>query len=654
MHSTTDRTGVVSLSTAGLVGRDSEFRELRSRVDCPETRLITVTGPVGVGKSRLAAAVFDAALGGFTDGGRFLDLNEASAARDPEETLAGLLGLPADGLREGLRDRSFLLALDGVDRIRTELAPAVQSLVTDCPGLTVLLTGPERLGVYGEAVLCLDPLPTPEPAAAPDLAALEQNPAVRLFVERTRLVRPNFVLTEDNLDAVVRLCARTDGLPMAIEFAAARMKLMSPQRLLAELDEDLGALSGSDFDTLSRHCGMHAAIEHCLSMLSDEESHMLRRVSLFHREFDQESAEGVAGAGPARTHRLLESLVDKSILRTSECPDGDLLITTLGLTRQYVLEQMRQGEEHLPARRDHAGYFVRLIDEARADLIGPGQSLRLIEFDHWMSDIAEALAFLSATGDRENVVRCVTALLPYWYARGRAADAVAWLRAALGPVDDDESVPTIATPIATPITPRTAAAGERALAELLAATGAFADAEQWLARALTHARALGDESGTLACLRLAGLAAFQQGDLPAAERFLAQCAAEAGRHDPHERAAALRALADVRRAAGDARGATAPAEEALALLQRVKDVRGVVRTNVVRADIAFDAGDPDAAVELHQTALLQAAELQDVEAGALGLERFAILLTRSQGRSTEVWRRAAQALGAAAALRAAT
>jgi predicted ATPase/DNA-binding CsgD family transcriptional regulator len=506
----------------------------------------------------------------------------------------------------------------------------------------VLVTGPERLGVYGEILLRLDPLALPSPERSEDLPTMQQIPSVLLFVQRTRMVRPNFALTNENLDAVAKLCIRTDGIPLAIELAAARMKLLSPQRLLAELDKDLDSLSGTEFDTLSRHRGMRQAIERSLGGLKREERAFLARLAMFGKEFDAAAAVGMSTIDAGGTQQLLERLVDKNLLRTTECPDGDLIITMLGLTRQYLLERLGEQEDSKGIRSDHARYFLSMTRSAEAALRGPEQTRWLQQMDHWHLDITTALRYFEEVGDGASLIAMTTALRLYWQARGSARDGIRWLHQGL------ESAGTGGTD------PDVTAGAERVMAELLLCTGELRSAEDWLGRARTRYEELDDSAGIASCLRISGQVAFHRGDLAEAERRFEECVSLCPPEDDAGRGEALRDLAECHRSSGDLQTAKAVAEEALAVFRPTRDTRNIALTNIVRADVAFAAGDQDTAIELYQTAMLQIAELGHLLACAMALEKFAIVLTRSRSRPTETWRRAAKAFGTAAAIRATT
>ncbi|MFF7795753.1 LuxR C-terminal-related transcriptional regulator [Streptomyces sp. NPDC007991] len=639
--------GVLTVAGHGLVGRQEERAELRGLLGEAAVHVVTVTGPAGVGKSRLAAAAFADVVGSFEDGGWAVDLNDVRPGQDPETVLAETLGLDTGTdrpvhtlLREYLQSRRCLLLLDGCDRMRAALVPVVTRLVNDCPRLTVLMTGIERLGVYGEVLLRLGPLELPPADGEPGLAELREIPSVKLFVERTAVSRPNFALTEHNRDAVVRLCRRTDGLPMAIEFAASRMKMLSPQRLLDELDTGLDALSGTEFDTLSRHRAMSAAIARQLEALDKHERALLRRLAVFHRAFDLPTAQAMWPGDVTELQRLLEMFVDKSLLRTDECADGELIISMLGLTRQFLLEEAHTLGESDELATAHATFCADLAESAESGLRGPEQSRWLLLIDYWRQDLIGALDFLARSGDTAGVVRIAASLHEYWQARGEVREGITRLRSGLDAGNG--------------LTLRQQATARLSLAELLMSACEMTAAEECLAEARAAFEELGDHAAVAACVRGAGLVALQRGDLAEADRRLEDCVAATAGGDGAEHAEVLRILAEVRRAEGDAAGARRLAEDALAFFEQQRDVRSIALTRLVLGDVAFALGDQDRALDLYRSALQGIAGLKHLALCALGLEKFTLLLTRCRGQSMETWRRAARALGAAAGIRAAT
>ncbi|GAB3476643.1 ATP-binding protein [Amycolatopsis cihanbeyliensis] len=633
-----------------LVGRAVEFGSLRDELLGPGGRMITVTGPVGVGKSRLAAALFEHVSPEFEDGGCFLDLTDVDPLR-PDGVLAAMItmaeaeaGTEAATAQERvvsyLRDKHFLLVLDGCEHLMEMLPSLLAALVTACPRLSTLVVSLEPLRVYGEALFRLTPLPVPDPRRCDDLAALQQVPAVLLFVQRTRAVRPGFTLTTENREAVARLSVLTDGLPLAIELAAAQMKLSSPQNLLATLDGDLARLSGTGSDTLSRHHCMRAAVAWSLKRLRNDEQMFLGSLALFPDQFDLDAAGGVARTGAAETHRFLEQLVDRNLLQTGECLDGDLTFSMFGLTRLYVLQWLRQTGDYERVLRGHADYFLDMAETAESALAGPGQARWLHRLESWHGAVEVALRFLTSAGDGARAVSLASALRLYWLGRGKATSGKHWLKEGLG----TEGLPE-----------HLAAKGEAVLGELMLWTGEQEAAVKCLTSARGRYQELGDPRGDATCLNRLGLAAYYHGDLAEAERVLDESVVAFQALDlTREHAMAMRDLADCHRASGNLKAAKEAAEAALADFLRQQDLRNVALTRYVLADVALDLADRDEAGRLYDMSLRELDELGDLSACAIGLEKSAILLTSSHGRITESWRRAARALGTASDLRATT
>ncbi len=572
-----------------LIGRDDELAGVRGRLTDPTGRLLTVTGPVGVGKSRFVAALADDVSAAFKDGREYVDLTGTKPAGDLDDLLAGSLAdrpAPAGGDPALPRDRQCLLVLDGCERLTATLAPRLDTLLSACPQLTVLAASPARLGIYGEVVVRLAPLRVPDPTQAADPAALSRIPAVRLFVERTQAIRPDFRLTDANQAAVAELCARTDGLPLAIELLAARMALSSPQRLLAELDRDVGSLTGTDSDTLSRHHSMTAAIESSLDLLSEQERLLIDRLAVFAGYFDAAAAAAVGGTTPEQTCLLLAGLTDKNLLCTAECPDGDLMFRLFRLTRRY-LQRRPLTADYRALRRAHANHVLALA-AAGPDSPGLDRAPQLELVGSWHEDILTALAYLDESGDRVSMDRLASALRDHWRA-GWLTEGIRWLTGSGR------------------LTPQ----GAGVLGELLLEKARL-DAEQGRGEDLVATdRLSGTELGT-ALLELAGylFAAHHRGQ---ANRF---------------------------------------AEAALGEFTRHQDTRGIAHAHYVLADVASSAGDRTKALRLCRKALSGLRELPDPVGHAAGLERLAVLLIAGPGCAPDKLEQAVCALGAAAGLRA--
>ncbi|WP_160097190.1 LuxR C-terminal-related transcriptional regulator [Kibdelosporangium aridum] len=580
-------------SRTPLIGRDDELAEVRMRLTDPRVRLLTVTGPVGVGKSRFVAALAEDVSPAFEGGGGYLDLTDTEPARDLDDLVAESmtdLSTAASGFPALPRDQRFLLVLDGCDRLTATLATRLTGLLSAYPQLTVLVASPARLGIYGEVVVRLALLQVPDPTQAADPAALSQIPAVRLFVERTQAIRPDFRLTDANQAAVAELCARTDGLPLAIELLAARMALSSPQRLLAELDRDIGSLAGSGSDTLSRHHSMMAALESSLDLLSADERLLIGRLAVFAGYFDAAAAAAVGGTTPEQTCQLMAGLMDKNLLRTAECPDGDLIFRLFRLTRRYLLQDLQQTEDYRAIRRAHAEYVLALAASG-PDSRGLDRAPQLELVGSWHEDILMALTYLDESGDKVSMGRLASALRDHWRT-GWLTEGIRWLTGSGR------------------LTPQ----GAGVLGELL----------------IEKARLDAAEHG-------------YSGDLVAADRLSGT-----------EQGAALLDLAGYLFAANHGEQASRLTEAALREFTRHQDMRGIAHARYVLADIASSAGDRKKAIRLCRKALSGLRELPDPAGHAAGLERLAVLLIGGPGCARKELEQAVCALGAAAGLRAST
>src|SRR5829696_2460083 len=356
--------------TSGFVGREAELAEIAERLADESVRLLTLTGPGGIGKTRLALTAANEAIDRFEHGVLFVDL---SAARDPESvlaTLAGVLGLEAtgaesllDSLRERLRDEHALLILDNFEQV-PKAASTVAQLLQDCPRLQVVVTSREALHLRGEHLFPVPPLSLPgdvrKTASTEQLAEYE---AVQLFVERARAVKPDFRLTDENAAAVAEICRRLDGLPLALELATARITLFSPEALLDRLDESLQLLRSGARDLPARQQTLSATIEWSYELLEPGEQRLFELLAAFSGatfEAVEAVARSINDHGDARIDALdgLASLVDKSLVRRGGS-NGDARFVMLTTVKEYAVERLRRNPHFEgAARRAHAAYFA--------------------------------------------------------------------------------------------------------------------------------------------------------------------------------------------------------------------------------------------------------------------------------------------------------
>ncbi|WP_161965118.1 ATP-binding protein [Ornithinimicrobium cerasi] len=435
----------------GLVGRVGERRELHAMLGDPAVRLVTLTGTGGVGKTRLAAAVALETSELFPDGSYLVDLTSLSAAEQLPAAIATALELPAEPgaamgtrLQHHLAHRRMLLLLDNFERV-LPAAVTVSHLLEASTLLTVLVTSRVSLGVHGEYEFPVDTLSLP---SGTSLAEVRESEAVTLFVRRATQARPAFELTQENAAAVAEVCRLLDGLPLAIELAAARTKLFTPQALVRRLDDRLSVLSGGAADAPSRHRTLRAAIDWSFELLSPDERGFFSDLSVFVAGAGLEAIEAVAPVTDGDPAQLLESLVNHSLVRQREV-HGEVRFTMLDVLRQYALEVAGADPHRLRSVRvRHADYFLDLITRVgHADQGGLTQEERVLgeERDNLRSALQfcldEAARGDSSAGDR--AVALAGRMARHWYVHGQAREGIRLLDEALAsaphPPAEDEA-----------------------------------------------------------------------------------------------------------------------------------------------------------------------------------------------------------------------
>ena len=423
--------GALPVPPTPLVDREQETTEVEDLVVRQGVRLITLTGPGGVGKSRLAVEVAGRLGQGFADGVRFVDLASVSAAELVPAAVAAGLGLNTSGGRlctdlvSYLRGKRLLLVLDNFEQV-TEAAPMVAELLAAAPGLVTLVTSRTVLRVSGEYELCVPPLAVPP---SRDAGNLDEYASVRLFVARAGAAAPGFELTGRNAQAIAEICRRLDGLPLAIELAAARIRMLPPRALLARLDDRMSVLTEGPRDLPERQRTLRNTLDWSFSLLSADEKALFARLGVFAGTFGLPAAEAVCrdadpstpAGPPGRAVDTLSSLVDSSLVRP-EPREDEPRFTLLETIRVYALERLRESGDWQEAHDRHAAYFLSLAEPPDAELHGAGQLAWLNRLEIRRGNLNAALSWLTDTDQLGAALHLIWTTWRFWWLHGHAGE----------------------------------------------------------------------------------------------------------------------------------------------------------------------------------------------------------------------------------------
>ena len=425
-----------------LVGREHELSLLQQFLLQPDVRLLTVLGPPGVGKTRLSLALAQSALEHFADGVYFVSL---ASVNEPELVVAAIARTlrarqvsqfaepTLDLLKQWLHDQQMLLVLDNFEQV-VRAAPLVADLLQASPSLKVLATSREALHLRGEKQFPLSPLTFPAPLdAGTELESLpERYPAVKLFVERAQTLRPEFRLTHENASALAEICARLDGLPLAIELVAARVRSLSPEQLLMRLLNAQGRfqlrmVADGLSDLPVRQQTLHNAIDWSYNLLSAAERVVFRRLSVFVGGCTLEAAEKVTSDSDNSVLDAMTSLLDKSLLQQYE-QDGEQRFSMLETIREFALEKFSLNAGEADAvRRRHAEYFLALAEQARPQLTGAEQRRWLDRLEREHDNLRAALHWSLETGNAELAAQMQAFMWRFWWLRGHLTEGRRWM-----------------------------------------------------------------------------------------------------------------------------------------------------------------------------------------------------------------------------------
>src|SRR5829696_2091597 len=595
-------TNNLPLQATPLIGREREVEAVCGLLRSPETRLLTLLGPGGTGKTRVGLQVAAELVDDFEDGVFFVPI---AAITDPTlvaPTIARALGLseggarPAEELLEGyLRDRQMLLLLDNFEQI-LEAAPVVDRLLSTADDLKILATSRTPLGLYGEYEFPIPPLSLPDPDSLQPLENLTEYEAIRLFVERAQAVKPDFALTKENAPVVVEICARLDGLPLAIELAAARIKLLPPRLLLDRLGNRLKLLTGGARNLPERQRTLRNAIEWSYELLDEGEKMLFGRLGVFSSGATLEAMEAVCdteGDLPTDVFEGASSLLDKGLLRQEEGAGGEPRFVMLETIHEFANAKLEGSGEAEAVRRAHAEYFLALAEEAEPMLWGAEDAEWLDRLAQEHDNMRAALSWAMEHGEATLALRVSGALRWFWYMEGYYGEGRRWLEAALGK--------------------DWGAAAAEARARALEGVGWLASSQGDLDRAQGAAKE-GLKLSTEAGLGKVIVADFQN------------------------------VLGDAARHRGDYERAAELLEKSLALHKTVKDTRGVAWSLGDLANVASDRGSYERARALYEEGLVLSRELGGAE--LLGAYLISLgdeyLLEGNPERATELNEEAAE------------
>jgi predicted ATPase/class 3 adenylate cyclase len=407
-----------------FLGREREIGDVIGLLG--QTRLLTLTGPGGTGKTRLALQVAARSMTGFPDGVWFVALGPISEADLVAPTIAHEVGIPDRGGRnpvgrliDHFRGKRTLVILDNFEQIQPA-AVVVSELVTACSELVILVTSRSALHLYGEREFPVPPLGVPDPQHLPDFASLSQYEAVALFVERARAVKPGFNVTNENAPAVAEIAYRLDGLPLALELAAARIKLLTPQAILARFNDRLDLLSGGPRDLPARQQTLRGAIGWSYDMLEPEDRALFTSFSVFVGGAPIEAVEEVCrpaieGGG---VFDPLASLVDKSLIRQADTPTGEPRFSMLNTIREYAAERLDDEGDPEAVRARHADWYLALVADAAPRLMDPNKRLYLDALEREHDNLRAAITWATDRGRAETALRLGAGLWRFWQMRG--------------------------------------------------------------------------------------------------------------------------------------------------------------------------------------------------------------------------------------------
>lgn len=629
-----------------FVGREREIAEVTRLLG--SAALVTLTGAGGAGKTRLALQVAANLVDAHADGVWLAELAALSDGSLVVQAIVQAVGVKEEARRplvetlvSVLRPRALLLVLDNCEHLVEPCAALVDRLLRACPKVQILATSREPLGIAGETVFRVPSLPLPDPERLPPIEQLVHYEAIRLFLDRALAVQPSYVVTERNAPALAQVCHRLDGIPLAIELAAARVGTLTVEQIAARLDQRFRLLRGGSRTAMPRQQTLRATVDWSYDLLPERERLLLHRLAVFAGGWTLEAAETVCSGDGIGEHEVLDALsalVNKSLVQAEERGE-EVRYRLLETVRQYAREQLEQSGEEAVVCARHLNWLLALAERAATEARGLRQATWLDRFEAEHDNFRAALGWSTSVGDTEAGLRLATLLLGLWSVRGYSGEGRARLADLLARV---------------PERTRARAGGLTAAGYLALRQGDYAAALPLLEESLALWREVGDQPGLARALRTLGEALYGQGEHLQAKKLLEESLAlyrELGDTSsiPGESSTLARVLcclADIAYAQADYVPTSALYEEALAVAREYGQMHDVGYALRGLGHLARLQGDYERATELLRESLVVVAALNDKRCTPLSVEGLACVASE-----LGQWERAARLFGAAEALR---